>query len=51
MRLLLALSLLVLWVLANNPYNAVAADDLALLAPFLDRSLYFHLIFLSGSGT
>jgi hypothetical protein len=36
MRFLLPLPLLVLRVLADDPHHAVAADDLALFAAFLD---------------
>ena len=43
---LLALSLLVLGVLANNHDFALALDDLALLAHRLHGRSYFHLFYL-----
>jgi hypothetical protein len=38
----LSLALLVLRVFADHPYDAVALDDLALVAHFFDRWSYFH---------
>jgi hypothetical protein len=38
----LPLALLVARVLADDPHDALAADDLAILAPDLDRRLDFH---------
>lgn len=34
-------------VLANNEHLAMASNDLALVAHFLDRRTYLHIIFLS----
>lgn len=34
-------------VLANNEHFAMASNDLALVAHFLDRRTYLHIIFLS----
>src|SRR5262245_44109647 len=45
----LALALLVARVLADDPHDARAADDLAVLAPDLDRRLDFHA-FLNRSS-
>jgi hypothetical protein len=41
---LLALTLLVARVRANDIDDAATAHDLAVLADFLDRGTYFHLI-------
>jgi hypothetical protein len=38
------LALLVARVRADHPHDAVAADDLAVAADFLDRCEYFHLL-------
>jgi len=35
------------WVLANDEHLAMASDDLALIAHFLDRRTYLHNFFLS----
>ena len=43
----LALTLLVARVLADDEHLAMASDDLALIAHFLDRRTYLHLLFLS----
>jgi hypothetical protein len=40
--LILALSLLVLGVIADDHYVAVSLDDLALFADLLNGRLYFH---------
>jgi hypothetical protein len=38
------LTLLVLRIYADNSYNALSMDDLALVAHFFDGCPYFHLI-------
>ena len=43
----LALSLLVLWILADNHYTTVSLDDFALVAHRLNRCSDFH--FMSSS--
>ena len=43
----LTLTLLVTRVLADYEYLAVASNDLALVAHFLDRRTYLHFNFLS----
>ncbi|MEY4019763.1 MAG: hypothetical protein RLZZ590_1063 [Actinomycetota bacterium] len=42
-NLLLALTLLVAWVLADNHDATVATDDLALVANLLDAWVYLHV--------
>src|SRR5690242_16175176 len=39
---LLSLTLLVARIVADDPHDALAAHDLAVLAPDLDRRTYFH---------
>ena len=43
----LTLSLLVPWIHANHPNNALAPDDLALFTTASHRSSYFHVRYLS----
>ena len=38
----LALTLLVLWIVANDADDTVATDDLAVAADLLNRCTYFH---------
>lgn len=47
----LALTLLMTWVFANYENLAMASNDFALVAHFLDRRTYLHIIFLSVMRT
>src|SRR5579875_1488438 len=47
----LALTLLMLWILANDAQHSVPADNLTFLATRFDRCLDFHWLSPSGSGT
>lgn len=47
----LALTLLMARILADDEDLAMASDDLALVAHFLDRRTYLHITFLSVCGS